>query len=350
VSGLGYRPALDGVRGIAIAGVLTFHVFAQTGGSFGVHMFFVLSGFLITTILLDEWTRAGGISLRGFYRRRALRLLPALGVALTGYILLSGLVAVVDPGRVDLHARALGLIAGATYVTNVVQAWGGVPVLGLGHLWTLAAEEQFYLWWPIGLILLLKRGASLRVIGWITALTMVALFAYTVALMLTGASEARTHLGPDVTPVPLLVGCACGLLWHRHPLQHAHRHLQVAATVVVAAVLVAGNEINDRLLQTPMVVFAIAVGYLLLHVASNTSILAGALERHGLVALGRISYGVYLWHLILIQATPWVPTLVGVLLAIPVAALSYRLVERQFLRLKHRELPESVPAAVPQPI
>ena len=108
---LGYRPALDGVRAIAIAGVIAYHVLPSNGGYLGVHLFFVLSGFLITTLLLEERDRTGTISLRRFYARRALRLLPALAVALAFVTLVY-----MATGRAAEAGRSL--LAGGLYAGN----------------------------------------------------------------------------------------------------------------------------------------------------------------------------------------------------------------------------------------
>jgi peptidoglycan/LPS O-acetylase OafA/YrhL len=153
---LGYRPALDGVRGIAIALVVGFHAFGWPGaGTLGVDLFFVLSGFLITAILIEEHGRTGTISIRGFYRRRARRLLPALFAMLTPYLLLAGVAVLVGQGSTVFLALAGAL----TYTSNIIVAVdpSAVPA-GLIHLWSLAAEEQFYLIWPLLLLSLLRFG------------------------------------------------------------------------------------------------------------------------------------------------------------------------------------------------
>ena len=149
----GHVPALDGVRGIAIAAVVGFHFFdTPSGGGIGVDLFFVLSGFLITTLLLEEQSTTGRISLVEFYKRRGRRLLPGLGalLAAAAAVLLTGGSSVVSPRS---------LIGGAFYVTNIIDAFH--PIHGaLQHLWTLAEEEQFYLLWPIVLLWLLRRRVS----------------------------------------------------------------------------------------------------------------------------------------------------------------------------------------------
>src|SRR5438093_1585780 len=155
---LGYRPALDGVRGIAIAIVVAFHAFGwPAAGTLGVDLFFVLSGFLITTLLLEEHARSGRIGIRAFYLRRARRLLPALFALLVPFLLIA-LAAVVFRGS-SPSALFLGLGAALTYTSNIVVAAdpSAVPA-ALIHLWSLGAEEQFYIVWPLLLVVLMRRG------------------------------------------------------------------------------------------------------------------------------------------------------------------------------------------------
>ena len=155
------------VAGIAILAVMMFHSYQRTDGWLGVEVFFVLSGFLITTLLLGESTSTGAISLRSFYVRRARRLLPALVVALTAYLVLSVAVDAIDPGFTNLtdDVRSAGL--GLFFATNVTWVWWKLPAAGVSHLWTLSMEEQFYLVWPVVLVVLLRIWKNSR---WLVAI------------------------------------------------------------------------------------------------------------------------------------------------------------------------------------
>jgi peptidoglycan/LPS O-acetylase OafA/YrhL len=159
---LGRRPALDGLRGVAILFVLLNHlVFLVppniqlfTGGFFGVDIFFVLSGFLITSLLLEEHARAGRISLTSFYRRRAFRLFPALWALLIATFVFSRMTpwaAANYPLTSEWHA----LVAVLLYLANWAFLLHSPGAFGVGQLWSLI-EEQFYLVWPVALIILLK--------------------------------------------------------------------------------------------------------------------------------------------------------------------------------------------------
>src|SRR4051794_30070266 len=161
---LGYLPALDGVRGIAIALVVSFHAFGwPRSGTLGVDLFFVLSGFLITTLLLEEHRRSGRIRIRAFYARRAWRLLPALIALLVPFLLLAG-AALLFRGAVP-SSLLLGIGAALTYTSNLVVASdiSAVPA-ALVHLWSLAAEGQFYVVWPLMVLVVLRRG-GFRLLG-----------------------------------------------------------------------------------------------------------------------------------------------------------------------------------------
>src|SRR5579885_2477102 len=140
---LGYRPWLDGLRGLAILAVFVYHLQLITGGFLGVDVFFVLSGFLITSLLLEEWQRRGTISFPRFYMRRALRLLPAFFAFLLACFVY---IVIFRPDEVAAF-RKEALVA-ACYVSNW-PTLHQVPMPTLGHAWSLSLEEQFYFLWPL---------------------------------------------------------------------------------------------------------------------------------------------------------------------------------------------------------
>jgi peptidoglycan/LPS O-acetylase OafA/YrhL len=346
-----YVPALDGLRGVAIALVVSYHAFGWPARGFlGVHLFFVLSGFLITTLLLQEWHRRGTISLQGFYRRRALRLLPGLAALLVAYTGLHLVRTVAGGAEHDLATALKAVAYSAFYVTNVVQAAGVVLPVPLDHLWSLAAEEQFYLLWPFLLVLALRFRvrAGLVEAALVGAIALVAL--ERVRLGLEDASFARLYYGPDTTFDPILIGCLLGL-WF--VLDRAPRPLREDSTVrwlvppalALAAVPVVVLGPGWEPIQWSWVLpFGLASGLVLWAVVTER---APALERllavRPLVALGRISYSLYLWHLLVLwtgERQLGIPPAIGLALAIAVAAASYRFVERPFLRRKRRERAE----------
>ncbi len=154
---LGYVPALDGVRAVAVLLVVACHALSMPGGFLGVEIFFVLSGFLITTLLLEERQAQGRLGLRSFYIRRVWRLYPALAALLAAWLVLSALGLTPLPPA----GEAVGVLVSGTYLANAANAWFFPLPIGLQHLWSLALEEQFYLLWPPLLALVLYKR-----IGW----------------------------------------------------------------------------------------------------------------------------------------------------------------------------------------
>src|SRR6202167_1993157 len=211
------RPGLDGLRGLAVIAVIAFHeqLSAFPGGFLGVDVFFVLSGYLITDLLTAHWSQYGRLDLRGFWARRARRLLPALAVLL---VVVTAATAVIEPAQ--LAALRSALLAAVTYSSNWWQAlahhsyftqFGPPPPLQ--HQWSLAIEEQFYLVWPLLLIVILKtcRSRHLRAgLAWSGA----ALSALTMALVyVPGGDPSRVYYGTDTHASALFIGSALALTW-----------------------------------------------------------------------------------------------------------------------------------------
>ena len=310
-----YRPELDGLRGIAIALVIGSH--AQIpgfggGAAAGVTLFFVLSGYLITSLLVAERDRLGRIDLRAFYVRRALRLLPALYtvtiVVLVGYAL--GLWA-------NVPATASGIVGMLAYVGNWTAAAGFSSGV-LGHTWSLAVEEQFYILWPLALILGL-RYADRRIVAVVALAVAVAVLPWRLHVATTTAGY-RTFLGTDTNADSLLLGCAIAILQPRLS--------KLTGLAGIVGLLVVSELWRSSADTVPM--FSLGAVTSALAVAACPTLLAW----RPLVYLGRISYGLYLWHHLLIwSGIPWPVVLLG---AMAIASVSYRYVERPFLRLKDR--------------
>jgi peptidoglycan/LPS O-acetylase OafA/YrhL len=236
---LGNRPGLTGLRALAIAIVVARHageaaappVTAFAFGFAGVDIFFVLSGFLITSLLVGEWSRTGRISLPQFYLRRALRLLPALFAFLL-------VVLVFVPFQDAALKRPLVEAAGwsAIFFGNIAKTlhW----VFPLPHLWSLGMEEQFYLLWPVALVVLLRLRASRAVIVGVSLAGAAAVVATRVALAADGSASSFTLFYSPLHSDGLLVGCALGLAyaWRLLPSPEALRRWLGPAVVVAAAV------------------------------------------------------------------------------------------------------------------
>ena len=224
-----HLPALDGMRGLAVLMVMTYHVGYLThpsgpggplsyapGGFAGVDVFFVLSGFLITGLLLEERQRRCSISFRRFYARRAFRLLPALGLLLVAH-----LAYVVMEGQ-PLKREAEALLSITFYASDISQSLHLFIPTELGHTWSLAVEEQFYLVWPSLLLLLLAwrsrgSGRSKTLLPWVFAGT---LLATNVARVLTWRTQGypAAYMMPYCHADGLIIGCALAFLWRRGSL------------------------------------------------------------------------------------------------------------------------------------
>jgi len=343
---------LDGVRGLAIAVVLAGHAFEShiPGAPYvGVDIFFVLSGYLITTLLLAESGRTGRIDLRRFYLRRALRLLPALLVLLAVY----GVFALLGSSG-DRTTRLGAVAAAGLYVSNWAQAFTIVHPTDLQHTWSLALEEQFYLVWPIvigalvGSQLRLERCARVLVAG------LVAAFAgrYYVAHV-NNVFGAGLYFSPIVWIDALIIGCLLAVLHASGRV--GRRPLPVLAMVPVAAVLgaVCASGAGDRLVDGGITAVGLAAAAVVLTAAVGTGPIAGVLRHRVLVRLGVLSYALYLWHFVILgwlgrrfpDANRDVVGIATIVASLGVASVSYRFVERPFLRLKERLGRPAAPSA-----
>jgi len=230
----GHVAALDGMRGIAVLLVMLTHArygapYLQ-GGSIGVDIFFVLSGFLITYLLVREHDRHGHrISLWKFYARRALRLGPALVLLLI--VLALGGCLFFDPetARSNLIDVAITVV----YAVNWARAFDIPPKL-LRHAWSLSIEEQFYLLWPLILIVMLRAISSRQRIATVILLGAVVSYLWRVALALQGASVQRLFNGLDTRADSLLVGCALGLVLGSNLIREEIRPVIAAKLKLVA--------------------------------------------------------------------------------------------------------------------
>jgi peptidoglycan/LPS O-acetylase OafA/YrhL len=354
---LGYRPALDGLRGVAVAAVVLLH-FNLTwagGGWVGVDIFFVLSGFLITTLLVQEWDRAGAINLKNFYVRRVLRLLPAVLVLLAFWGWYAHRYAA-PPQRVLTHQ---GIDSVLLYYANWrIILTGARPDDLLLHTWSLSVEEQFYFLWPAALWLLLRLGLRRRTVAGLT-LAALAASAAVRALLWKGPGSVCLSMRLLTRADTLLAGCLTALLlsWRGVPQSRTARvvlHLAAGAVLVYLGwALVAARQGSAFWYYGGYTLTAAAVAVLLVALlCSPPRLLTWVFESSPLVALGRISYGLYLWHfpvwVVHARYIVWLDRQLGVSLPewvyAPIAFVvtllptlaSYYLVERPCLRLKHR--------------
>jgi peptidoglycan/LPS O-acetylase OafA/YrhL len=352
---LGYVPALDGLRGVAILLVVGRHAFrTPVGGGYGVDVFFVLSGFLIATLLLDEHAQTGRIDFRGFYTRRARRLLPGLFAMLAVYLIVETLA-----GRASDAARRVA--AGGFYTANIVQAFWP-HVIGrsaIGPLWSLAQEEQFYLLAPFALLLLLRRSSPHKirlVLATLIFLVIVERFALTAW---EGPTQ-RIYVGPDTHCDGLLVGTLLAVTL-RTAGGRAREWRLLGPVSVVALGLLAIRPYGFWL-QSPLIV-AVAAGLICCAVVQPGTLTTRLLSLRPLVFTGKISYSLYLWNAPLqlwlhgdaghSASEPYsvAGAALATLLAFVVAWVSYRYVEQPFRRRRAetRELGHRAPVVLASP-
>jgi len=346
----GYQPALDGVRAVAFAAVMLFHGNHLTGGGYGVNVFFVLSGFLITTLLLEEHKRTGRIRLGLFWARRALRLFPAIFVLAAAMFVYS----LFDHSAITKQTVD-GLPWVLLYVGNWAIALGGHTLGLLFHTWSLAVEEQFYLLWPLVIVAIYRLRRPLPVLLAVALGGSVLSLVDRVLLHVTVANGVRTY-GTDYIADQLLIGCALAVLLALLTPEGVLRlrrwlgALFPVAVVFLAAVavgIVLPADAAERVRRLPWALSligltsAVVIGYLVLH---RDSPAARLLSLPPLAYTGRISYGLYLWHIPvfrILNAHGGIPEglpLLGakLVLTFGAAALSYRFVETPMLRLKNR--------------
>ena len=359
VSARSHRLAgLDGLRAIAVALVLLYHLFPGVlpGGFLGVDVFFAISGFLITTLLLRELEAHGRIRLLAFWRRRARRLLPALALAL----LVCTSLALLVPG--DLLVGIGGQVAGAAFfVSNWVFIARGADYFArdtpelFRNTWSLSIEEQFYILLPLLVIALwrlrgrLARTIPLALLGLGSAVLML-------ELSRAGADPTRIYFGSDTHTFGLLLGAAAAALLHRPgsaPVRRLGALGQIASTAVAAVGLTTLGALAVTLAEGSPASFqggfqlataaAIAV---VIAVTREGAWVGRALDVQPLRWIGERSYGIYLWHwplLLLLTAAArswtggqpgtWAVGAATLVVTLLVAAASYRYLEQPVRRL-----------------
>ena len=306
---LSYQPALDGIRALAVAAVLAYHAGLPwaRGGFLGVDAFFVLSGFLITSLLLVEYRARGRIAFTAFWARRARRLLPALFLMLIGV----GVYAVAFAKPDELNRLRGDALATIGYVANWRPVFSGESYFDqfsvpspLRHTWSLAIEEQWYAMWPLLLFVMLRfRRGSLRA-ALAVSLAMAAGSALLMALLFQPLHDpSRVFYGTDTRAQSLLVGALLAmLLLERGPVRSTAGRLMLQGGAVLCVVFIglvwarAGDD-SVLLYRGGFLVLGIAVAVVIAaSVQPGAGVVGRVLSSPPLRGLGLISYGVYLWH------------------------------------------------------
>ncbi len=355
------------MRAIAVLAVIGIHLGVLRGGYLGVDVFFVLSGFLITALLIAEWDRrAGTISFRAFYARRVLRLFPALGcVVLATTIFAVALQQAGDPPQRQFAHLTLAAVPWVLLFSGnlAVVQHGSLQALGaFSHTWSLAVEEQFYLLWPALFVLIMRRRPARRKLALLLLVAAAAEMICRLVLAQRGYSMVRLYCGTDTHSDGLLVGCALAF-WQAAPENAGHKRLPdrlVTAAIWLAAVsllvlFVIGRqadgafEVTAAVVATAVIVSGVLRGRI-------PPALDRMLQARWAVHVGRRSYGLYLWHFVLIGMAEalmlpvtgifppagWPRLIFGITMglaataAFVIADASYRVLELPALRLKSR--------------
>ncbi len=358
---LGHRRALDGFRGVAVILVLLVHfefIWPQVGlrwfpgGFIGVDLFFALSGFLLTSLLLQERRERGRFSFGAFYRRRAYRLLPALFFVMGCNIIYVQIVGL------SLRPQLVANLYMVSYVANWALVFSGPFALTFawGPAWSLSVEEQYYLvFFPL-LVLALRHTRSLRPIMWGLAIG-IAFGAAWRALVFAHTSAGRfamVYVRTDTRVDALLVGPLAALALHQGlRVGRGIRLLAIAGTAYLIWFVKVASLDSPWVYQFGFLLADLSAAAILLAILDAQDPATRFLRTRPMGWIGKVSYGLYLWNLPVFLATARalrgesaaVRTVVALVLTFACTSISYYVVERPFLRLKRRNELIASPAA-----
>ncbi len=320
------------------------------GGFLGVDIFFVLSGFLITSLLLGEFSRAGRIDVRRFYLRRARRLLPAVLLLMAVFTVVS---IVIARSRHDLVVAGVVDIGILTYTANWAPVVAHHPPWEVDHIWSLSVEEQFYLLWPLLLILALRHARRVTIMVATGAAALVSMAAQGASFLVVHSTEL-SYLASPLHAHGILLGSLLGQLYVWRRAEGAMTWLASSVwPIAVALAVILALAVTLSVDGTPtyvggMAVAVVAAGVLVASLVARDTLgrtgnpVSRLLRSRPMVAQGKRSYSIYLWQNFLAWAlTPWfagswwwIP--VNAVVTLVVAEMSYRVVERRVLRRRPR--------------
>ena len=334
-----HLPGLDGIRAISVIAVIVSHAGAIPLGGLGVNTFFVLSGFLISWLLLCEWEKSSDISLRNFYSRRTLRIFPAyyffIIVTVTADLVL---------GSKEITPAILPSL---TYTMNYFNVFYDHPSLSVAHTWSLAIEEQFYLLWPALILIILRINKKLLV----PVLLAIILFSMTwrsIAYLYFQFGTSYVYNAFETRIDSLATGCLLAVLLQKQSMRDlVDRVAALPLISVIGFILIVWLHLNG----TPSyrytigyTISALLAAFLLTQfMALSTNRIWRFLEYPPMRYIGIVSYPIYLWHARCLELTAkigiseiWLKVFVGTLISVAVASCSYYIIEKPFLRLKKR--------------
>lgn len=344
-----YTPEFDGMRGMAILAVMVYHASTSylQGGFIGVDIFFVLSGFLITFLIMNEYDASLSLNLKNFYIRRALRLAPALLTLLLVFSLYS----IATLSKEKSESNLIDAIISLFYMSNWARAFSIHPPDYLGHTWSLSIEEQFYILWPVTLWGLLRCIHNRWTIAFIAFAIAVLSWLLRIYLIQNNASIDRLYNGLDTHADPLMIGCVLGIVLSSGLISEKlqislSKYLPVLAYLAITGLFLASvNVAYTSLHMYYWAIFVIEVltAILILYVFnSEDSLLKKLLSMKWLVWIGSISYGLYLWHYPIyrlmenLHYSSFEVITFGSFCTFLISIFSFYIIEKPILKLKSR--------------
>ena len=355
-----YLPSIDSLRALAVLAVIIYHVDVNylPGGFLGVDLFFVLSGYLISSLIIKEYRRTGSLNLYNFYIRRARRLLPAVYFMIT-----VGLVVMVLFNEVLLHKSHLDAIFGYIYSSNWWYIFHKLDYFDsfgaqspFKHLWSLAIEEQFYMIFPLLFLLVNRKKKSKdgtfklnkNFLYVVLGLILVSLIAHILLFDINNIS--RIYFGTDTRAFSLLVGVVGAILY---PMERLHTKvtpqqnliysvISLVSIATLITVMIYTSEYNTWLYRGGFLLVAILGLIVIISSGKQHTVMARLLSFKPVVFIGKISYSLYLWHFpILVLTTPVAEigntniyfVILRVILTFVVAIVSYVFVETPIRKL-----------------
>lgn len=345
-----YMPGLDGLRAIAVLGIIIYHLNKQwlTGGFLGVDTFFVISGYLITSLLLKEFEETGRINLKQFWLRRVKRLIPAVFV-LVGVV--SMMTLIFKPDQIvnikhDAFAAIL-YVSNWWYIATDVNYFEQFAFMPLKHLWSLAIEEQFYIIFPVLLITLLltvKKYRNITLVFWIISLVSLLVM---VLISQPHMEHSRVYFGTDTRLQTMLLGVILAFLWPPFKLKvnpprvlaHTIDGLGIASTIIIIALFIFVDDNSDWIYNGGFYVISVLTLFVILSAVHPSAYFAKIIGNPLFVYIGKRSYSLYLWHFPVISfihsyyvegQIPVYVYMLDIIITLILAELSYRYIETPF--------------------